>query len=172
MGAYGRRINGVEVEGMRSTMQTRRWAWFACMGAQMCSEDTGQAHGPELTRERKWETAARELGRETGKAAGSWAADGNTTEDHARRVLELLEAGDPAADELLPARPNLSGEWADAPTPRWLFEHVTGLDAHAEGSWNADAYQAVLELLCDAWEAGVDETFEDACVAELRGHVS
>ena len=111
----------------------------------------------------RWEAEAFRLGQEAARAAASWTAD-----DHAARVLAMLEAGDPEAENYLPARPDLSGEWADAPTPRSLFEEVTGLDAHAEATFNQDAYQDVLGQLCEAWERGVAETFEAVCEAELR----
>jgi len=116
----------------------------------------------------RWEAEAFRLGQEAAQTAASWAVNGNTSAEHASRMLAMLDAGDPAADDYLPARPDLSGEWTDAPTPRSLFEDVTGLDAHAESTWQPDAYQMVLEALCDAWERGVSETFEGACEAELR----
>ena len=116
----------------------------------------------------RWEAEAFRLGQEAAWTAASWTIDGNTSTDHAARVLAMLDDGDPAADDYLPARPNLSGEWADSPTPRSLFEDVTALDAHAEATWQPAAYQMVIEALCEAWERGVAETFEAACEAELR----
>jgi len=116
----------------------------------------------------RWEAEGFRLGCEAASAAASWTADGNTSSEHAARVLAMLDDGDPAADDYLPAWPDLSGEWADAPTPRSLFEDLTGLDAHAEATWQPDAYQMVLEALCEAFERGVSETFEAACEAELR----
>jgi hypothetical protein len=68
-------------------------------------------------------------------------------------------------------RRDLSGERALSQPPRSLFEDITGLDAHAEASWNYDAYQAVLGHLCDAWEAGVDETFSNECERLVRAQV-
>jgi len=120
----------------------------------------------------QWIAAAAQLGRDAGAAAGTWAADGNTTDEHRRNVLAMLADGDPAADDFLPARPDLSGQWADAPTPTSLFEDVTGLDSHAEASWNVDAYHALVDELCSAWEDGVSETFEASCERELRAGLS
>lgn len=111
--------------------------------------------------------AARELGREAGVAAGSWAADGKSTED-ARRVLTMMEDGDPRASDYLPVEPNLSGEWADAPTPGSLYEDVTGRDAHGDATWNQGTYQAALEAICEAWESGVMESFSAECERVLR----
>src|SRR5205085_7898677 len=70
--------------------------------------------------------AARDRGKDAGKAAGSWAADGNTTQEHARKVLGMLRDGDPEAFDYLPRIPNLSGEMADDPTPTSLAHDVLG----------------------------------------------
>jgi hypothetical protein len=112
--------------------------------------------------------AARESGREAARAAASWSADGNSDPQSIRLTLKMLGDGDPEAWDRLPAMPDLSGEWADSPTPRSLFEELTGCDAHCEATWNQDTYQEVLESICEAWEAGVSDEFEAACEAELR----
>jgi hypothetical protein len=114
------------------------------------------------------ELAAYQRGVQDAIAAASWVIDGNTKREAVAYVVGLLDAGDPAADDYLPARPNLSGEWADELTPGRLFEEVTGHDAHAEATFNQDAYQAVLEPICQAYEAGVDDTFSDECERVLR----
>lgn len=115
-----------------------------------------------------WTRDARKLGEDAGRAAASWTLDGNASREHYERLARMMDDGDPALEDCLPARPNLSGEWADAMTPRRLFETVTGLDAHAESSWNFDGYQSVLEPLCEAWEAGVDSTFDHECERLVR----
>lgn len=114
-----------------------------------------------------WKAAAHAEGVEAAKIAAQWVADGNSDRAALERLRLQLDEGDPAAEQYLPPRPNLSGEWADSMSPRILFESVTGLDAHAEASFNVDAYNEVLELLCDAWDEGVSETFEPAIGAEL-----
>jgi hypothetical protein len=119
------------------------------------------------------EREAYRLGADAALAAASWAADGNTSDDHRRAVLAMLADGDPQAYDYLPAEPNLSGEWADGPTPRSLYEDITGND-HSEAEADAGlAYEmlvgSVMDAICDAWEAGVSDHFEQACVAELRG---
>ena len=105
---------------------------------------------------------ARELGRVAGRNAGSWAADGNTSADHIRRMLQWIEDGDPRADDCLPTYPNLSGEYADDPTPQSIARDIIG----AHDDW----YEPIdgADALADAWEEGVAETFMDACTAELR----
>ena len=115
-----------------------------------------------------WKAQAHKMGMEAGLAAASWVTDGNDNRDDFADILEMLDNGDPQVDEYLPQRPDLSGEWADSPTPRSLFEDITGLDAHAESSWNYDGYQAVLEVICEAWEDGVSEVFETECERILR----
>jgi hypothetical protein len=112
--------------------------------------------------------AARQQGRDAARVAASWAADGNSDPEAIRETLRMLEDGDPAAYDRLPAMPDLSGQWADSLTPASLFEDVTGCDAHAEATWDQDAYQDALEAICQAFEDGVSETFESACEAELR----
>lgn len=131
---------------------------------------TGNFHSETAFVQRaRWTAAARELGCEHARNAASWVTDGNESDDSRRHKLYLIESGDGEdLDEWLPARPNLSGEWADNPTPRSLFEDLTGLDAHAEATWNADAYNALVDELSDAYESGVDETFSEACETELR----
>jgi hypothetical protein len=108
---------------------------------------------------------AYEAGAEAGRAAGSWAADGNTDAETARKVLALIEDGDPAAWDYLPRQPDLSGEFADGPTPQSVYEDATGLDA-------SEASAERIAAVAEAWEQGVGEAFEDACVAELRAVLS
>ena len=126
-------------------------------------------HAPN--RETYWAHRAYLEGAQAAENAASWTVDGNTPESTISALLEDLLNGDPRADEYLPARPDLSGQWADAPTPRSLFETVTGLDAHAEASWNADAYGAIVDSLCEAFETAVSDTFEPACERVLRANL-
>lgn len=99
---------------------------------------------------------AREMGRKAGRTAGSWAADGNTSDEHRRRVLKMLADGDPASETYLPRYPNL---FADDPTPQSIARDI--LDTDEPDSDDVDA-------LATAWEEGASETFEDACERELR----
>lgn len=104
-------------------------------------------------------TAARTRGIEDAKAAAAWAADGNTSPEHARRVLAMLADGDPEAFDLLPPMPTLSGEWADDLTPLALARDVTGEDE--PDGWTVG-------LLADEYERGVSDTFALACEEALR----
>jgi hypothetical protein len=109
------------------------------------------------------EREAYALGVSAALAAASWVVDGNTPPDHIRRVLAMLEDGDPMADDYLPARPNLSGEWADAPTPASLYREIIG----NPGDWDPSESEAASEI-ADAWEAGVSDTFAPECERILR----
>jgi hypothetical protein len=102
------------------------------------------------------------LGVEHAKNAASWVIDGNTTHDHIVTVLRRLVDGDPLVEDLLPARPNLSGEWDDDLTPLTLASDILDRDS-VELDWDED-----IEPLCDAYEAGVADTFEVECERILR----
>jgi len=112
-----------------------------------------------------WKREAYDLGVEQARGAASWVTDGNDSDESRKRKLADIEAY--GVDVVISA-PNLSGEWADSLTPRVLFEQVTGLDAHAEASYNLDAYEGVSEELCSSFEDGVGDTFESAVVEELE----
>lgn len=104
-------------------------------------------------------------GIEAADAAASWVTDGNESDESRRRKLAMMEEGDPAVYDLLPARPNLSGEYADDPTPQSLARDVTGLDDFSETP-------ELVDQIAEAFEDGVSETFELACEAELRAWIS
>ncbi len=105
---------------------------------------------------------AYQCGADAARAAASWTCDGNTDPAAAARVVAMLDAGHDISD-YLPAMPNLSGEWADDLTPLSLARDLTGED---------DPDPALIAELADAFERGVDETFDGACEAELRAFVA
>jgi hypothetical protein len=119
-----------------------------------------------------WLTEAGSLGAEAGRAAASWVLDGNASPEHYARLLRMIDDGDPRAEESLPTRPNLSGEWADSPTPISLYEQITGLDHSEEEDAAGMAYEtligSVVDAIANAWEEGVSETFEIECERLLR----
>lgn len=106
---------------------------------------------------------AYELGVTAAKAAASWTVDGNTTQEHIRRVLAMLDDGDPSAYDYLPCEPNLSGEYADDPTPQSIARNILGVEVEElpEGG-------ELTQELVEAWELGVSETFSAECEAELH----
>lgn len=129
--------------------------------------DTETEHWP--TRADAAHLEAYALGCEAARNAASWTVDGNTSAEHVRRVLAMLDDGDPQAFDYLPARPDLSGEWADSPTPRSIAADILGADWETHGNNAPDYIDAeTVDVLAEAWEAGVSETFEAACETELR----
>lgn len=117
----------------------------------------------------QWREQAYQLGVEHAQNTAAWITDGNDSDENRRAKLQRIE--DDGVDSIIVA-PNLSGEWADNPTPRSLFEGITAYDAHAEATFNVDAYDVVVDALAEAYEAGVSDTFEDACIAELTRWLS
>jgi hypothetical protein len=117
------------------------------------------SHKSEEIRE-KWESEAQSRGGSDARGAATWTVDGNTGWAHARKVLTMIQDGDPAVDDCLPRRPDLSGEFADELTPDRLAEEVTGQDA-------GDIEDELVDRLATAYEYGVSETFEHAVEREL-----
>lgn len=109
---------------------------------------------------------ARDMGVLAAKCAASWTCDGNTSAEGIRWALKLADDGDPRLDECLPARPDLSGQWASDLTPQHLVADIIGWDTLE--ALSDDVRTDTMDTLANAWEDGVSDTFEDACVAELR----
>jgi hypothetical protein len=99
--------------------------------------------------------ALRDAGYRAGYAAGSWALDGNSSEDEARSLLRMIDEGDPAWEVPAP----LSGEWADGWTAERVFAEITLSAPPTEHDEN--------ELL-DYWTAGYYQGFEDCAVKDAR----
>jgi len=112
------------------------------------------------------EQQAYELGVEHAKNAASWIVDGNTKTEFIPAVLEMIDNGDPAAEQYLPREPNLSGEYADELTPHALADEIVGR-AEIKSGWMTER-EALVDALCDAYEAGVQDTFYDECERILR----
>lgn len=106
------------------------------------------------------ERAAYALGVEHALDAASWVIDGNTSQEHIARMVAMLENGDPEAYDYLPRRPDLSGEYADDMTPVRLYGEIIGYN-DAGGIDDEDGETTA--ALCDAYESGVDDTFEHEC---------
>ena len=107
----------------------------------------------------EWTREASEAGADAAKSAATWTVDGNVGEAYAPTMLKMLSDGDPQVYDYLPRRPDLSGEYADDVTPLSLAREITSLE---------DPDPDLIDALADAYEAGVSETFEAACEAELR----
>jgi hypothetical protein len=105
---------------------------------------------------------ARSMGIDAATNAASWVVDGNTPDEHIRRVLQLMEDGDPRVDEYLPSYPDLSGAFADDYTPLTLARDILDTD---------DPSPEDIDTLADAWEDGVSETFYATCESILREYI-
>ena len=103
---------------------------------------------------------AKRDGREAGINAASWVFDGNTPRASYARVLKGLDEGDPAVLDSINA-PNLSGEWADSPTPVSLASDY-GLDD------KRDPDGLICEEACEAWENAASDSFWSEIEKECR----
>lgn len=99
-----------------------------------------------------WLAQARYLGADAALAAASWLT---MSEADARSILDDV---DPEVMDRYPA-PNLSGEFADDPTPDSLTLEITGLS-----SWQHERDEPAQEI-ADAWEEGRDSVWDDALQA-------
>lgn len=106
---------------------------------------------------------AKKDGRSAGLAAASWVFDGNTTLATYRRTLEGLRDGDPAVYDAFRS-PDLSGEWADAPTPATLADDY-GIDEARDPDGD------LLDEVCDVWQAAADAAFWTEIERVCRFHV-
>lgn len=110
--------------------------------------------------DRKWETAlakARAFGVESGKAAGSWMLDGNSTVADAQKLLDGWEDGDPEVMDLEPSP--LSGEWADS---------ITASDVYAAADMDEDETEEAASEILSAFEEGYSEGFWDEVCRAAR----
>lgn len=106
---------------------------------------------------------ARRDGADAGRSAASWAFDGITSTDTYRAVLNGIKDGDPAVLDMyrLPnLLPNLSGEYADEPTPNTLREAYC---VESDARWEAIEFD-----VCDAWETACSDAFWSAVEETCR----
>lgn len=115
-------------------------------------------------RTRELLSAARRMGREDGVQAASWTWDGNTSREAAERIVKLFENGDPELYYLFRA-PNLSGEYADEPTPQSLARDLGLDDDDKRAEWLVDD-------LATAYEDGVSSSFWPAVEKAYRAIVA
>lgn len=99
---------------------------------------------------------AKRLGRDAGEAAASWCIDGNTTDETKAKILKGYEDGDPEVMDMF-RLPDLSGEWADGPTPRSLAEDI-GIEEDDER----------LDDACSAWEEAVSDGFWNELIRSCK----
>ena len=103
-------------------------------------------------------SAAKRDGARAGRNAASWCIDGNTTDETLRRLVQGLEDGDPMILDAY-RTPNLSGEFADDPTPRTL---------QADYDVSDKRWDDIGDGVCNAWQDAADEAFRHALEATAR----
>lgn len=111
-------------------------------------------------RTRELLSEARRMGREDGLRAASWTWDGNTSRETAERIVKLFEDGDPEVYDFFYA-PNLSGEYADEPTPQSLARDLGLDDDDNRAEWLVDDLAA-------AYEDGASSSFWPAVEKAYR----
>jgi hypothetical protein len=107
---------------------------------------------------------AAEIGTEHGKSAASWVFDGNTSDETYRRVLSMLDDGDPAVFDMY-RTPDFSGEFAGDYTETELWSEC-GLDPEDD-----DAAEASQEV-SSAYLVAAEEAFWDEVERLAREHLS
>lgn len=109
-------------------------------------------------------SAARRMGREDGIRAASWTWDGNTSSETAERIVKMFDDGDPEVYDLFNA-PNLSGQYADEPTPQSLARDLGMDDDDRRAEWLVDD-------LSTAYEDGVSSSFWPAVEKAYRALIA
>ena len=93
---------------------------------------------------------ARQMGADAGKSAASWVFDGGTSQENYRTFLTMWDDGDPEMGDVYgPTTGWLSGEWADAMTPRALADD---LGIEQDDMW-------AIEEACDAYEDAAESAY-------------
>ena len=106
----------------------------------------------EATPEPSHVAEARYLGHDAALAAATWV---EMNEADARSVLDDVDPE--VMDRYAP--PNLSGQWADDPTPATLHHEIVGRHITSDRDSN------VAEEIADAWCEAVDAAWADALQA-------
>lgn len=111
---------------------------------------------------------ARRLGAEHGDAAARSRFDGNTSIDDYRACVTMDADGAPEWSDYFGAPDPLSGEWADALTPRDLAREC-GLSA--DDFDDQYDYAAAESELCEAYEQAHGDAYRDRLLTIARPHV-
>lgn len=118
-------------------------------GCPLHSSTTTGVCSETCAREASHLAHARYLGADAALSTNTWI---EMSESDARSILSDV---DPEVMDRYP-EPNLSGEWADDPTPSTLAYEILG---------TRDVDPDVENALSDAWEEGRDEVWSDALQA-------
>jgi hypothetical protein len=117
---------------------------------------------------------AAELGREIGRNAAEWYAQGawgsratRCENQAAERFLESWEAGD-----ALPEPPNLSGEWAGDETPVSLMARIFGPNWETDEDEENGSVWEMQDDVCGAWTGGAQTAFYDGLIDSANAILS
>jgi len=102
---------------------------------------------------------AQELGKLAGENAAAYVFDGNTAPETYIRILRMYDDGDPALYDMI-REPDLSGEYADDPTPASLAKEL-GIDEDDER----------LNDMCTAWVEEAHTSFWEELIRTIRDQV-
>lgn len=106
-------------------------------------------------------------GEDAAIAAASWVIDGNTSQEHIRRMVKWFDDGDPQYSQYLPTRPNLTGGWNKDLTSTKLYEEIAGKELNNPTTL-AEFDSKLFEELCESFEEGVADHFESECERILK----
>jgi hypothetical protein len=112
-------------------------------------------------------TEAEKMGEHDGTAAGSWAVDGNTTEETCRALVAGIDEGDPTVLDGLPFL-DLSGQWADGPTVGDIIAEVV---QHADDNGDPDVFLAAVRNLSTEDEDAVIDAYRMAYDTAVQDEV-
>lgn len=114
-----------------------------------------------------WELQAKKDGRIAGEAAASWLE----IEDDAAacKMLLAIVEGDPRMDEFMPRTPDLSGEYADDPTPRTVWKDITGYEL--DDAETTDE-QELVDRVCEAWLEEASSQMQAMVELRLRQYLA
>jgi hypothetical protein len=106
----------------------------------------------------EYEHAAYERGRRAAESAAT-----HTEARNPAHLIAWIEMGHPSVDGMLPSKPNLSGEWGGSESSGSLVRSLVGEAMLTD----EETYDAI----CEAWEAGVNDHWYQACIAELQRQI-
>ena len=109
------------------------------------------------------ETCAFDLGEKAGRNYANWVEQdlfgGRYTGDQKEAARAVLKAIEDCDDGLYDGLPNLSGEYADGPTPTSILKDIFYcMDLDSEEL--EEGLEEMLDDLCEQWECGVRSGFE------------
>ena len=108
---------------------------------------------------------AYDLGMNVGENHANWVEQdlfgGRYTGDQRKAARAVLKTLDEGYDHgLYDGLPDLSGEWADGPTPQSVLSQVLHALDVKPGTKQADHVEEFLDDICNEWSLGVQSGFE------------